>query len=89
MSDSRWPKFDFEQVLHTLGREPVTRHTRLEAPKGQLHCEPSTALAHSSHNENDAKRKTFLTFFTENFVDLRQETVDFATPVPLSVVPDL
>lgn len=58
MSDSRWLKLIFEQVLHTLGREPMTRHTRLKAPKGHLHHEPSTALAHSNHNENDAKTKT-------------------------------
>lgn len=30
-----------------------------------------------------------LTLLAEDFVDFSQETVDFATPVPLSVVPDL
>ena len=33
--------------------------------------------------------KTPLTLLAEDFVDLRQETVDFATPVPLSVAPNL
>lgn len=51
-------KIESEQVLHTLGREPVTLNTRLKAPKEHLHCEPSTALAHSNQNENDAERKT-------------------------------
>lgn len=82
-------KIEVKQVL----RSAVTLHTRL--PKGisstnyPIVHQKTQTTAHSNNKCQRSGERNPLTLLAEKFVELRQETVDFATVVPFSGVPDL